>query len=551
MGSSSTSISKAIRKLNLILWLDRSDLIYVYTLAIFAGLVQLSLPLGIQSIIGFVMAGSISTSIVILIGLVVFGVFINGLLQVRQLQTIEKVKQKLFLRYALEYADRLPKLNIEKLDNEYLPEIVNKFFDSISLQKSIDKLVIDLPAAIIQVLLGLLLLAFYHPVFIAFGVLLLVAVFLIIRFTSSQGLSTAMDASSYKYAVAGWLQQIARTVKTFKYTRETSIHINKTDEMAIQYLASSTKHFKILLTQFWSLISFKIIITAAMLIIGSYLLVSQQINVGQFIAADIVIITIIGSIEKLIMNLDAVYDALVSVEKLNIITEAEKEGGGSLLLEVKNGGVSLECNNISFAYGDNAPVLANFNLVIEKGEMVQLKGASGVGKSTVLRLFTGAFINYTGNILIDGIPLANYNIASLRQQTGIMLGNQDLFQGTIKENITMGSHSIRMQEISSMAALTGLLSFIQTCKDGYDTMLLPGGHKLSNSVRKNILLIRALLGDHRLLLLEEPFEHLEQPYKNKVIDYIKNNKNSTVLIASKDEGLKANVDKIVLLNKAG
>ncbi len=551
MPDKNISISQSIAKLNHILLLDRKDIVVIYVFALLAGLVQLSLPLGIQSIINFVMAGSISTSIVVLIGMVVFGVFINGLLQVRQLQIIEKVKQKLFVRFSLEFGDRLPKLNIEKLDKEYLPELVNRYFETVSLQKGLDKLLIDLPAASIQVLLGLILLAFYHPVFIAFGLLLLFIVLIIIRFTSPQGLRTAMLASNYKYGVAAWLQEVARTVKSFKYTKGTSLHLSKTDGLVGSYLDARTQHFKILLTQFWSLISFKVIITAAMLILGSYLLLNQQINIGQFIAADIIIIAIIASIEKLITNLDAIYEALVSVEKLGIVTEAEKEQSGSLSMPSKDEGVSIQFNNISFAYGNDMPVLNNLSFTIAKGQMVQLKGVSGAGKSTVLRMLTGAFTDYRGSILIDGIPAANYELRSLRHLTGILLGSQDIFQGSLLQNITMGNDGICTEELTKLANILGFNTFVESCHEGYDTVMQPVGQKLSNNVRKNILLMRALLGEHRLLLLEEPFDHLEQPFKNNIIQHIKKDKTATVLLASQDEQLSSYCDKVLMLDKNG
>lgn len=551
MADKPVSLVNSLLKLNRILLLDRRDITVVYLFALLAGLVQLSLPLGIQSIISFVMAGTISTSIVVLIGMIVLGVFINGLLQVRQLQIIEKVKQKIFVRYTLEYSDRLPKLNIEKLDNEYLPEMVNRYFDNVSLQKGIDKLLIDLPTAIIQVVLGLLLLAFYHPVFIAFGLVLIIIVFMILRFTSPQGLRTAMKASVYKYKIAGWLHEVARTIKTFKYAKETSLHMNKTDALVGEYLVSRTNHFKILLTQFWSLISFKVIITAAMLIIGSYLLVNQQINVGQFIAADIVIIAIIASIEKLITNLDAVYDSLVSVEKLSVITEASIEDSGSLDLPDKNEGVAVQFKEVGFAYSNNDPVLRSVSFNITQGQMVLLKGASGSGKSTVLRLLTGAFTNYTGDVLLDHIPVANYQVESLRNRTGILLSNQDIFEGSLWENLTMGNPAVEIAEVNKLCEITGLNDFVQSSKNGYDTLVLPVGKKLSNNVRKNILLVRALLGKHRLLLLEEPFEHLLPPYKTQVIEHIKNDKTATILIASQDEIVEGYCNQVIQLGQNG
>ena len=551
MPDNHTSISGSIARLHQVLMLDRKDIVVVYILAFLAGLVQLSVPLGIQSIINFVMAGSLSTSMIVLIALVVFGVFINGLLQIRQLQIIEKLKQKIFVRYSLEFGDRLPKLNIEKLDKEYLPEMVNRFFETVSLQKGMDKLLIDLPAASIQVLLGLTILAFYHPFFIAFGLFLLIIVLAILRFTSAGGLNTALLASGYKYGVAAWLQEVARTVKSFKYTKGTSLHLNKTDELVGNYLTARTQHFKILLTQFWSLISFKVIITASMLILGSYLLLNQQINIGQFIAADIIIISIIASIEKVIINLDSVYEAMVSVEKLGKITEAEEEKSGSLVLHANNEGVSIQFADVNFSYNGDKPVINKINFNVEKGEMIQIAGVSGAGKSTVLRLLTGAFTQYNGSVLIDGIPAANYDLKSLRQLTGILLGSQDIFYGTLLQNITMDSHKITVSQVTKLADIVGLSAFVKDSKDGYDTVLQPVGLKLSGRVRKNILLMRALLGEHRLLLLEDPFDHLEEPNKTNTIQYLRESKNVTVLIASQDQQLSNYCNKVITLSRDG
>lgn len=551
MPAETVSLWRSFTKLNRILRLDRKDIYTAYIFGFFAGLVPLSLPLGIQSIISFVLAGRFSTSIIVLIALVVFGVFLNGLLQVKQLQIIENIKQKLFVRFSLEYSDRLPKLDVEKLDREYLPEMVNRYFDGISLQKGIDKLLMELPAAIIQVILGLLLLSFYHPIFIAFGLVLIVIVLTIIRFTSPQGLQSAMNASTYKYAVAAWLQEIARTIKSFKYTKGTSLHMHKTDALVGEYLVSRTSYFKVLLTQFWSLISFKIVITAAMLIIGSYLLVDQQINVGQFIAADIVIIAIMGSIEKLITNFDAVYDALVSVEKLSVVTEAEVETSGTLLLPAKTEGVAIQFDKVGFAYSSNKQVLKNISFKIEPGQMVQLKGVSGAGKSTVLRLLTGAFKNYTGEILIDQSPAGNYSVESLRRNTGILLGSQDIFEGTLWDNLTLGSTGLDINNVNALCALTGLDDYVQSTKKGYETRLMPVGNKLSASVRKNILLVRAMLGSQRLFLLEEPFEHLSPIAKSRVIEYFKKDRSATKLIASQDELLGAFCDQVIVLGQDG
>ena len=537
----------AARKILELLSLDKKDVSSIYAFAILAGILSLAMPLGIQTIIGFVLAGSLSTSIVVLIVLVVAAVIIYGLLQVRQLQVTEKIQQKIFVRYSFEFADRLPKMNIEKLDAYYLPELVNRFFDTISLQKAVEKLLLDVPAAVIQIFFGLILLSFYHPVFIAFGAVLALIGYLIMRFTLPAGFQASIEASDQKYATAAWLEEMARVIKSFKYSRGTELNIKKTDGIVSNYLHARTTYFKVLLTQYWSLIMFKVLITAAMLIVGAVLLVDQQINIGQFIAADIVILSIIASVEKLILNMDKVYDVLTSVEKLSKITESEIETQGTVELSDLNKGVSILFENVGFVYGNQSKALEGLQLDIAAGDKVCIMGESGSGKSTILRLLTGAFKNFTGSILVDGIPMGNYNLHSVRSQTGILLSQQDIFHGTIWENITMGSSQIQYDEVTDLVNRCGLTSFIQSLPKGYDTLLDPTGKRLNSKIRQDILLLRALLGKKRLLLLEEPLNFLEKRYKQNIQDYIFSEENATVIIATNDVEIAARCNKVIYL----
>ncbi|MBS4044404.1 MAG: ABC transporter ATP-binding protein [Chitinophagaceae bacterium] len=538
---------KAFLQLLKVLKLDKKDISSIYFFAILNGLIALILPLGIQTIISFVMAGSISASIVVLIFIVVLGVFCNGLVQVRQMQIIEKVEQKIFTRYTLEIADKLPKLDIEKLDGIYLPELVNRFFDVPSLAKRIDKLLLDLPSAIIQILFGLVLLMFYHPIFIGFGAFLITIVVVLLTLTSRKGLATSIAASNYKYAIAAWLEEMSRVIKSFKFGKKTDLHIQKTDELIGNYLESRTSHFKVLLTQFWSLITFKIIITAAMLTVGAILLVNQQINVGQFIAVDIVILAIISSVEKLISNLDKIYDALTSIQKISKLVDSESEINGSLNLNPIDKGVSIKLNDVSFQYPNGDFTLNHISLDIKPGQLVCIDGASGSGKSSLLRLLTGEYHNYEGSILIDDVPISNYNLTSLRSLTGILLNQQDIFNGTLYENLTMGNPDHKVEDVSLISHQLGLTDFIQSHHKGYDAILDPFGKRLSSNIKQEILLVRALLGKHRLLLLEDPFDHLDDKEKSTVLHYLKNNTVATTIIISSDKVAQAACDVIVNL----
>ena len=529
------SILYTFSKLLSLLKADRKDISAVYFFAIFGGIIQLSLPLGIQSIINFVQAGELSTSIVILILVVITGVFINGLLQVRQLEVIEKIEQKIFARYSLEFSDRIPKLNIEKLDKYHLPELTNRYFDTVSLIKSIEKILLDIPAAVIQILLGIILLSFYHPVFIAFGTLLILILLLIFKYTSEKGFATSLETSDQKYALAEWLEQEAFAVKTFKFSKNTSLHLKRADAILTGYLKARTAHFKVLMSQYWSFISFKLLITAAMLIVGTYLLIAQQINIGQFIASDIVIIAIISSVEKLISSFDKVYDVLTSVQKLSKITDAEIETSGDMELPSMERGVNIDFNKVTFAFSPENKIIQDIDIQIKANQIVCITGVSGSGKSTILKLLTASYKNYSGNILIDNLPIHQYQINSYRNQTGVLFKTSDIIKGTLLENITLGNPLITNDMIMTLASTLGLKQYILELKDGLLTELDTHGKILPNKIKKDVLIMRALLGKHRLLLLENPFEYLDAMQSQGLINYIQSEKNTTVIITTSEK----------------
>ncbi len=153
----------------------------------------------------------------------------------------------MFSRYGFEFAYRIPKLDVKKVDGYFLPEQVNRFFDTVSIQKGLGKLLLDIPTASIQILFGLILLSFYSSVFILFGISLLIILILIIALTSNRGLATSLTESEYKYGMAGWLEEMARSFKTFKFNNLSNLHLKKSDQLVENYLDARTKHFNILL----------------------------------------------------------------------------------------------------------------------------------------------------------------------------------------------------------------------------------------------------------------------------------------------------------------
>lgn len=524
---------------------EKKDIVAIYFYAILNGLIQLSLPLGVQAIIGFVLAGSMSASLVLLISLMVLGVLLVGLLQVGQMKIIEKIQQKIFVRYSFAFADRIPRLDLIKVDGYYLPELVNRFFDTVALQKSFSKLLLDLPGAMIQILFGLLLLSFYHPAFILFGVLLIAILWLILYTTGGRGLASSIAESNYKYQVAGWLEELARVVKSFKFAPGSHLHLQKADQKTTSYLDARTEHFGILLLQYRTLIAFKVAITAAMLIVGVILLLNNQINIGQFVAAEIIIISVISSVEKIIMNLDSVYDVLTSVDKLEMLTDKSTESSGTYKMSYGKA-VRLEARALTFAY-DEKPIIQNTSFLVPAGSKTAITGADGSGKSTLLKVLTGVYTGFNGSLLLDDVPAGNYNLQSIRGNTGIFFQQENVFHGTLWENLTMGTE-VDKNYVIQLVQQTGLQEFVATLPAGFDTPLDPTGKKLPTNVVQKILLVRALAGKPGLLLMEEPWRGIEPSYRNQIQQMLLKLPGTTVIVSTNDEHYLQQVNQVIRLS---
>ncbi len=514
---------------------ERSEISAIYFYAILGGLLQLSVPIGVQSIVGFVMGASMVTSIYVLIFVIVLAVLLVGILQINQMKIIEKIQQKIFTRYAFAFAEVIPRIDLKKSNAYYLPEKINRFFDTQILQKGFSKILLELPTASIQIVLGLLLLSLYHPLFIVFGLILILVLWLILKVTAKSGMLTSLQESDYKYAVAAWLEEMARVIQTFKFSQGSHLNLKKTDQPVSNYLNAKTNHFKVLVFQYKTLVFFKVAITASMLIVGTYLLLNQQLNIGEFIAAEIVILTVIGAIEKLISSLDNVYDVVTSLEKLASITDCEVESDGTLQLATEEG-IKIEYVNYSFEYVVGHPVLNNISLLIPAKSKVALLGNEGAGKTSLLKTLSSHYSDFTGNLSINNLPIGNYQLESLRQHTGIFLQQQALFQGSLFENIAMGRKNITPEKILKIAAQAGLKNFLNNLPQGFESIIDPLGSKLPNSTNKKILLLRALVNEPTLLLMDEPFLGLEPEINHQLINYLFNDlPDTTLLVAISDE----------------
>ncbi|WP_298345457.1 ATP-binding cassette domain-containing protein [uncultured Algibacter sp.] len=533
-----------------LLQLEKRDILQIFYYAIFAGIVALSLPLGIQAIINLIQGAQISTSWVVLVVIVTLGVAFSGALQLMQLRIIETIQQRIFTRSSFELAYRFPKIKMSELRNYYPPELANRFFDTLTIQKSLSKILIDVPTAVLQILFALILLSFYHPFFIIFGLLLLILVFVVFKFTAIRGLETSLKESKNKYKVAHWIQEIARSVISFKLSGSTNLGISKNDDLVSNYLKARESHFKVLMLQFIQMISFKVIVTASLLLIGGALVLNQEMNIGQFVAAEIIIILVIASVEKLILGLESFYDTLTSLEKIGQIVDKDLESQTGDTPQFSKG-IHIELENVDYEVSNrDKHILKDVSLKINPDSRILIKGESGSGKSTLLRLISGVIKSTAGHVYVNDMSIDSLHLNFFRSQLGLSLSDETPFEGSIRDNLTFANTDISDDKIYEVLDIVGLKPFIKEQPDGLKTILYPDGKQMSYTLSKKLVLARAILKQPKVLILEDALDRFNQAETKSIVDYLshKDRAWALVVVSSSDVWLNK-CSEIITLDK--
>jgi ABC-type bacteriocin/lantibiotic exporter with double-glycine peptidase domain len=545
------SSNKPVKRLGRLLRSERKIIYLILFYALVNGIIVLTLPLGIQAILNFIMGGRVTSSWVILIVIVVLGLTISGLIQIAQMTLTEKLQQRIFAKSSFELAVRIPKIKVEAFQNRYAPEMMNQFFDTINLQKGLAKLLVDFPTATLQVLFGLILISVYHPFFLFFSLIIIFLLWLLFRYTGPQGVITSLKESSHKYEVAHWLEEVARTMGTFKLAGITDLPLLKVDKLIMGYLYFRRKHFGILITQFKTMIAFKVITTGALLIMGSILLIDNQISLGQFVAAEIIIILIMNSIEKLIVGLESVYDVLTSVEKLGALTDMPLEEDNVKnppnLTNSEAFGVNVEA--LRFRYpGTERTIIDKISFEIDQGKKVVLTGTAGSGKTTLLQLLTGIYENYKGRITYNGVPLSALCHDDLRLQIGDNIWQETIFKGSVRENITLGKQGVTDDMVMEALEAVSAINSLNMLDEGLNTLLFPEGVKIPRSLGKKIILARSMVSHPKLLLMEMETDFMTNSEREKFYTYLLSK--PWTLIAVSDEGkFIQRADRVMFLDK--
>ncbi|MBL0739941.1 ATP-binding cassette domain-containing protein [Chryseolinea sp. Jin1] len=540
-----------VRRLLRLMSTERKDILYILFYAIIIGLTGLILPLGIQSTVELISGGVVFSSVYVLIAMVIVGVLAAGGLQIMQISLVEYLQQRVFTKAALEFSFRIPRIRIESILNSYAPELVNRFFDILTIQKGLPKLLIDLSSGTIQILFGLILLSLYHPFFVFFSLILVATLVIIFYLTGAKGLDSSIQESKYKYKVAQWLEELARALNSFKLAGTTDLPIKKTDYNVNNYLKYRKIHFRTLITQFSFILLFKAAVTGGLLIMGTILVIDREITLGQFVASEVIIILILNAVEKIIMYMDVVYDLLTAVDKIAQVTDLplEKVGGIDFPKSLWQSGYSIATKDLRYKYPNAKDyILKGVNLDIKAGERICITGSGGSGKTTLTNILTGMHPGFDGIVTINNYSIRDLDLAHLRDKIAKNISPEDIFDGTIYENITVGKPMESVEDAIEAMQKVGLADQLNALPEGLSTPLLSGGKGMSSSMIQKMILARCLAKKPGLLILNDFFSGLKKENKLALVNVVISSENPWTLIAvSNDPIVMAACDRVIVL----
>lgn len=543
-----TSTKTPVQRLLALIQLEKKDIYLLIMLTFGFGLLGIATPIAVQALVNVVTMGGVLQPLFV-VSLILFCLLVlSGVLYVLEAYVVELIQRRLFIRTALDVAKHAQGVDAVVYDYSNPVELMNRFFDITTIQKSTATLLTSGLAAFLQGFIGSVILMFYS---IYFGIIVLVALVLlafIIFVLGSNGISTAIDESKAKYDMAAWLETIARNYYVFKFYSGLQRAKRLSHTLAQHYAEKRVQHFSTLLWQNIGAVTLYAIIGTLMLALGGGLVIKGQINLGQFVAAELIIFGVLSAFVRFINKLEYFYDMLAALDKIGFLDDLPQESIGSYALP-SDGMQRFEVNNISFQYSPRVQLLNQISFQVEKGGSVCILGESGAGKTTLVGLVTGLRAPSTGHISFDGSDLRQLNQHTLRNAIGIA-GRVEVVEGTILENITLGREHITLNHINPILDELGLQADFTKLEYGLDTPLTAFGAPLSTTQVQRLMLVRAIVAQPKLLIIDGLLDNFTRVELESVLSLLISHKaNWMLLVTTRFEHIAQHFNHIVSLNQ--
>ena len=537
--SSSDPVKRLIQELTL----EKQDISRLIILTLGIGVLNLAIPIAVQALVNIVTMGSLIEPLLIVSFILFLILCLLGGFYLFEKYLVELIQRRVFVRTALSAAESAKSSKLDAHDQQNTVELMNRFFDVITVQKSGAVLLTSGLVAVLQAIVGSIALTFYSLYFGLVIILIIMSLLIVANVIGNNAKYTAIQESKSKYEIAAWIEALARNVSTFKFSKGAYLALSHANSLATSYLEKRRKHFKTLFKQTLGGVLIYALAGTSMLALGGSLVIKGQMNLGQFVAAELIIFSVLASVRKCIDQLEYYYDLIAAFDKISMIDDIPREECSSNSISLSNG-LNLTIKDLSFSFIPSRPVLSNISFSLYSGEKIVVHGASGSGKSTLAELIAGLRLPQAGTIYINEIDYRQLDFSDVRQYIGFA-GSTELIEDSVLENIRLGRTDINIERVIAVLDSVGLRNDIDRLEDGLNTLLNHNGAPLSSVQSQLLMIVRALINEPKLLIIDGLLDGFDLPIQKRVISTLQSYPNMSLVLFTRKEAIAQEFTRVI------
>ncbi len=515
-----------IRFLKQILAADKPLFLTMMVYGIAISILALAAPISVQLLINSVAFTAMLQPILVLGSILLLLVLLYGLVSVFQFIAGEIFQRRFFARMSYEVGMSLLNAEHKTFEEANQTEMVNRFFETITIQKTIPKLFSKTFTTLLYSIAGMVLIACYHPFFLIFSLGIPLALFLIWKIFSPQAVAHSFIESRRKYDLVGWLEDIARNHIIFKSQEGREYAKYKIDFLTGLYLQERKIHFKNLFSQVSLLFVLYAVSTALLLVLGGWLVLKNQLSLGQLVASELVISTILYNISNLGRDFESFYDLISATEKLAQFQNIphEKTSGQNLPKQIEK----IKFDKVFYRYLDSEYEI-NLEFKQTKNYLILTNGYST--KKIIIELLLGFRNPLSGTLFLNEIDINEVEKHELRSRIAL-INNSPLIEGTLREYLTFNNSNIHDNCVMVILQKIGLSDSVLSTKEGLDLRIIPSGWPFSESEKILLKVARALIHKPQIIIADEVLDMLEPKIRKQVLLHLTKEEQATFIYFS-------------------
>lgn len=493
---------------------DRSTFVTICAFAVGLGILTLAVPIAVQAMVNFIAFGGLMQPLVVVGTLLFLTLAFAGAIRIFKFYLVEILQRRIFVRVTSALTDRLPRTPVAALDTVHGPELANRFFDVMTIQKAGAKVLIDGLDVLLQTGIGLIVLGFYHPFLMLFALALALGITLVIFVLGNGAIQSAKAESRAKYRVAAALQEILRLPNTFKLAGASEHAREHLTTLSTEWLSARSRHYRVVMRQMIGSVVLHTVAATGLLAIGGYLVILGQLSLGQLVAAELIVSLALASFVKFGKEFQSYYDMRAAVGKVAEIFALPTEPRERALLESRDHPATVTAHGIPWSTDVSRGTV---DLEMLAGERLAILGPRGSGKSHLADLLAGLRLPEAGAVSLDGIDLRQLG-ADLRREDIELIRGIEIVDGDVLANLLIGHDEHKLEAVSSALAKLGIQNDIEQLPLGLRTPLFPDGAPLSQQTATLLMIARALLGTPRWLIVDAALDVLDPRSLDAALD---------------------------------